>query len=144
MKKGFSIIEILIVLGVIVLLSVIVIPSISKFKDTQTLKSGVEDVVSILTKARVQTISGNEGRVFGVTIDANAKTFVLYALQSSTKLTRETTTLASGISVSTTTTDIQFEKLTGEPIAIATITLTNQAGVVRTITVSTTGTITAN
>jgi prepilin-type N-terminal cleavage/methylation domain-containing protein len=144
MKKGFSIIELLIVLGIIVLVSIIIFPAISKFKDTQTLKTSVEDVSSLIAKARVQTISGNEGRAFGVTIDASTKTFTLYALSGGTKITRETTTLPSQIAVSTTTTDIQFEKVTGEAVSSGTITLTNQSGLTRTITVSGIGTITAN
>lgn len=144
MKKGFSIIELLIVLGIIVLVSIVIFPAISKFKDTQTLKTSVEDVSSLIAKARVQTISGNEGRAFGVTIDASTKTFTLYTLSGGTKITRETTTLPSQITVSTTTTDIQFEKVTGEAVSSGTITLTNQSGLIRTITVSGIGTITAN
>ena len=56
-RKGFSLIEVLIVIAVLAVIATVVLPQFSKVRENQVLKSGVEDILSSLDKARANTLS---------------------------------------------------------------------------------------
>src|SRR3989338_5558502 len=70
--KGFSFIEIMIVVAVIGILVAIVLPQFSKTRENQVLKNAVRDVLSSIDKARSQTLSSLDSSEYGVHFQSNS------------------------------------------------------------------------
>lgn len=64
--KGFTFIEMLVALAIIALVSVISLQVISKFNTAKILDMETEKTLSILQKARLQTLSAKDGFEYGV------------------------------------------------------------------------------
>lgn len=73
--KGFTFIELVIVVAVMGLIVAIVIPTLSKFKEQQSLKNTVDDVVSLLNQARSDTLSSLAGTNYSVYFESNKATY---------------------------------------------------------------------
>ena len=65
-KSGFTIVELLISLAVIVLLISVVVPEFAKSRENQVLKSAIADTLSSINKARSQTLSSLDSSEYGV------------------------------------------------------------------------------
>lgn len=65
-NKGISLIEILIIVSIIAIISAIVVPNLSKFRNQQVLQNTTEDIVSLLNEARNSTISSKNSNTYGV------------------------------------------------------------------------------
>lgn len=74
MKKGFTLIEILVVLTIIILIMVIVLPEFGKLRNSQLLNSAVEDVVAGINKASSQTLASLDSSSYGVHFASNQMT----------------------------------------------------------------------
>ncbi len=67
--KGFTLIEILVVIAILVLLSALVWPPFMDFKRNESLRAAVLEVESVLHQARSQTLASQEGLSYGVWFD---------------------------------------------------------------------------
>jgi prepilin-type N-terminal cleavage/methylation domain-containing protein len=65
-EKGFTLIEILITISIIIIIISIVSPNFIEYKRQQVLKNTTEEVVSLLNKARNNTIASKESKNYGV------------------------------------------------------------------------------
>jgi Tfp pilus assembly protein FimT len=65
-NKGMSAVELLVVVGVLIIISTIVFPKLSKFHKQQALDNTAEDVVSLLNEARNNTISSKNSTTYGI------------------------------------------------------------------------------
>lgn len=65
-QKGFSLIEILLVISIIFIIASIASPNLSEFKKQQTLKNTTADIVSLLNEARNNTIASKNSTNYGV------------------------------------------------------------------------------
>jgi prepilin-type N-terminal cleavage/methylation domain-containing protein len=65
-QKGFSLIEILLVISIIFIIASIASPNLSEFKKQQTLKNTTADIVSLLNEARNNTIASKNSTTYGV------------------------------------------------------------------------------
>lgn len=65
-NKGISLLEILLVLGIIVLLVIVIVPNLSRFHKQQVLKNTTEDVISLINEARNNTISSLNSSSYGI------------------------------------------------------------------------------
>src|SRR3990167_7689766 len=70
-RRGVTIIELLVVLAVLGIIFSIVIPQFSKMRENQVLKSGVQDILSSLDKARSQTLASLNSFNYGVHFEPN-------------------------------------------------------------------------
>ncbi len=70
-KKGLTVIELLVVLVVLGVIFSIVIPQFSRMRENQVLKSGVQDILSSLNKARSQTLASLNSLNYGVHFEPN-------------------------------------------------------------------------
>lgn len=65
-QKGMTIMELLVIVTVIGILVLIVLPQFSKIRENQVLKSGVQDILSSINKARAQTLSSLDSSEYGI------------------------------------------------------------------------------
>lgn len=65
-KYGYTALEILVVVAILGLLVGIILPSVSAFRNQTILSVETENVVSLITKARTDTLSSKNDTVYGV------------------------------------------------------------------------------
>jgi prepilin-type N-terminal cleavage/methylation domain-containing protein len=140
-KKGFTLIEILITISILTLLLGISMTAFSALTDQQSLDRDVETAISYLLRARNQTITGENNNNYGVYFASTSVTLfegTAYAAGSSTNLVfnfnnrtyMETISLAGGAN------QVYFKKISGAPHATGTVTyrssgLTNRQKLIR-------------
>ena len=143
LKKGFAILEILIVLAIMGLLLAVVVPSLKTMRNNQLLKAVASDVFSALDKARSQTLSSINFSEYGVHFESDEIVIFKGTVYSSSDASNENISVTSPASIS----DINltggaeglyFNKLSGVPDKTGTITV-SVAAVSRIITISATG-----
>lgn len=153
-NKGMTLLELLIVIAIIIVLSVIVTPSLSKFKAERSLVNTAEDIVSVLNKARNDTIGSLGGNQYGVHLDTNKFTYFIAPTYINGTSTNIVTTLddsitipsSGGINLNGGGSDIIFTRITGDTSNYGTIVLQLSSDATRqkTITINKTGVISSN
>lgn len=150
-NKGFTLIELLVVFVVIAIISSIIIVSLSAFRNEQILKNTTLDVVSLLNKARQNTLSSINSTNYSVHFETDKVTLFTGSLYSSSEPTNEVvlfnrlvTIPQGGLNIGGGA-DIIFERLTGESInGSVTIQLVSDPTKQKFITISNTGIISSN
>jgi prepilin-type N-terminal cleavage/methylation domain-containing protein len=146
-KKGFTIIEILIVVSIIAILASIFVGAFVTFRRSATLDRDTETVVENLRKARTQTLTSQDGAAYGIHFASTTVTLFTaptYTLGLSTNQVYDLNTTDTVLALSLTGggTDVIFARLTGETSQNGTITLSStSASTTRIITVYKTGLI---
>jgi len=123
--KGFTLLEIIIVLGIVTILAVVTLPLGVNFLKQQNLSSTTSTVIATLRQAHTQAMFQKNDSSFGVKFLPSS--YILF--QGTTYNTREAeedilTSIPSGISVSGIE-EIVFDKRTGEPNTTGTILIMN-------------------
>jgi len=131
-KKGITIIELLVVLAVLGVMVSIVLPQFSKMRENQVLKSGVQDILSSLDKARSQTLASLNSSEYGVYFEAD-KIIIFKGIDFSTRDTAkdETINIITPATISSVTLNLvsdvdgemYFNRLSGSPSKTGTITV---------------------
>ncbi len=127
-KKGFSIIEILIVLGIITIIVAIIVSTFSLFGRAQALEKDTETVIESLEQARSQTLSSLDASQYGVHFGTNKVTIFTGTTYSSSASSNVDMALSSSDTILTVTisgggNDIVFNRLTGETVQNGTSTI---------------------
>lgn len=127
--KGFTFVEILMVLAIISILAAILVVSFQNINDHSTLRVSTQEVETALLSARNKTLASENDSVYGVHIDERRVIEFMGPTYSSTTPTTTayafmgpvtaTSTLSSGGA------DIVFSRLTGYANATGTVTLLN-------------------
>lgn len=128
LKKGFTLTELLMVVSIIAVLATIIILSFSNFRNSSALQTTSEDVVSILNKARSNTIASKDGYQYGVHFSTNDVTLFRGASFVFGDTNNEVRTLDTAVEVASTAfngggSDVVFQKLTGKTSNYGTATL---------------------
>jgi len=146
--KGLSLLEILIVIGILILLAGLGAGSLPLFKKTTDLNSSVENGVSLLLQARSKTLSSQEESQYGVRFESGRMTLFRGHVFSSGDPQNQESILPSSVEISDVLlngggSDVVFERLTGETIQYGTITfrLTSDTLKTRVITIGSTGVV---
>lgn len=147
-KKGFTILEILVVLSILALLVAIVLPSFKAIRSNQVLKSAISDVLSALDKARSQSFSSLNSSEYGVHFEQNQIVIFKGTNYSPSDISNENVPLTlpayiSLISLTTGAVDLYFDRLSGIPNKTGTITISADTSS-KIITISATGAISTN
>jgi prepilin-type N-terminal cleavage/methylation domain-containing protein len=151
-NKGFTLIEILIVITILGIISSIVILNLSQFRNEQLLKNTTLDVVSLLSKARQNTLSSVNSINYGVHFDGNQAVLFTGPGYTSNNVTNEPVIFNNRIIILTPSglnigggSDVIFKRLTGETIGgTIKIQLTSDATKQKIITVGKTGSVSSN
>ncbi len=70
-KKGIGAIEILISIAILSIVTAVVLPSLSSFKNHQVLVNTAEDIISLLNKARTETLASKNSNYYSVHFETN-------------------------------------------------------------------------
>ena len=70
-NRGITLIETLLIISIIGILAAIVLPGFARIKKVQILKSTTEEIVSVLEKARSQTLASLNSSSYGVHFETN-------------------------------------------------------------------------
>ncbi len=65
-NKGISFLETIITIAILAIIIAIITPSLSTYKQTQTLKNTGDDIISLLNQARMQTLSSVNSTYYSV------------------------------------------------------------------------------
>ncbi len=152
-NKGNTFLEVIIVIGIIVAISFVVLPSLSNFRDQQSLKNTTEDIVSILNLARANTLSSLNSNYYSVHLESDKVTYFVGGTYTSGLSTNKVinfdtnvTLPSANINLNASSTDVTFDRLTGNTSDYGTITiqLTKDSSKQKVITVSKTGLVSSN
>lgn len=146
MRKGFTIVEILIAIAIMVLLVFLILTSLPKLNSSQALSKDTAGVMAVISQARSMTLSSRDGVNYGVHIGSNQITLFKGSTYSSSDPNNSVLALNSQVTISTYTltgggSDIIFDRLKGttsEPGSI-TLALIDTPTQTKIITVSATG-----
>jgi len=121
--KGFSLVEILIVIAILAFLLVLLAPSGIQFYRTQQLDTVTEEIVQALRKAQLNSMSVKSDSAFGVYFSSGQ--YVLF--RGNSYLSRdqeEVFEILNDISFSGDISEVVFSKLNGDPNNIGNLILT--------------------
>lgn len=131
-KKGFTLIEILIVLAILILIVAIVLPRFADIRETQALKNASEISIATLDKARSQSISSLDSSTYGVHFEESKMVLFKGSSYSSSDPDNVDVPLLapayiSDISLTDDAEDVVFDRLKGLPDVAGSITISTSS-----------------
>lgn len=153
--KGFSFIEIILVLAILSIIAAVSLPSFFGYKTITALKEGEKSIISKLRQAQGKAISNENFKKWGVRfvnpLGSPTSYYELFNTPTNyadvTKVIVETIFLPDGIDFDTlpadgaAAIDVIFNQLLGTIDIAKTINIKNQSGQIKTITIDVTGKI---
>ncbi len=146
--KGFSIVEIIIVIAVGIILAAIIASAFSGFRDSQVLNGTVEDVVATINKARSESLASKNFLQHGIHFETNKVIIFQGAIYSPSDSNNVETKLSPFVEIFSTSlngggADMVFQKFTGKTGQNGAITLRvkKNTAKIKIITVESTGVI---
>lgn len=151
-KKGLTIIEVLIGIFIIISITTVVFMNFSNFRNEQSLKNTEADIISLLNKARQNTLSSKNSTNYGVHFLSDRVVLFTGLTYTENAITNETVLFNSPVVVKEIGginlgggSDVIFERLTGETIGgNVIIELSNDVSKYKTIVINKTGIIYSN
>lgn len=124
--KGFTFIETLVAMAVLVLLATAVISGLAGFHETSGLDQAVDETIELLRDARSRTLGSENAASYGVHFASTSVTMFIGGTWNSSDPSNVVMALPSAvrissIALSTTTASVVFERLTGEAAGAGTI-----------------------
>ncbi|OGZ44358.1 MAG: hypothetical protein A3J55_03640 [Candidatus Ryanbacteria bacterium RIFCSPHIGHO2_02_FULL_45_17b] len=144
--RGFTIIELLLVIAIAVILLVIVLSGFSNLRQSSDFTLAVDEAVSFLQEARAKTLSSENDSVYGVHFETSQ--FVLFTgdTYNAASASNKVRALPSSVEISSFLLTgggdaVVFKRLTGETATYGTITFrrTDDPSITKTIEVVSTG-----
>jgi prepilin-type N-terminal cleavage/methylation domain-containing protein len=150
-RRGITMIELVVVIAVIGLLVSVVFPQFSKGRELQVLKSGVEDTLSSIDKARVETLSSLNSSSYGVHFQSNKVIIFTGTTFSAGASSNEIINIVTPANISNVTLggvssmsgDMYFNRLSGSPSLTGTVTISTH-NYSKIITISGVGAVSSN
>ena len=145
-QRGLTLIEILLALAIVGIVSAVGMSALSNANKNQALTLESEKVLSLLSRARSETLAAKDSSAFGVHFETSkavlfkGPTYGAGASGNDIQALSDLVTISS-ISLSGGTSDVVFQKLTGAASASGTIRLSllSNASASTTITIAPTG-----
>ncbi len=148
--RGFTLIEILIVVAILAIISIWVLPNFFHIADFKDLSAAGDRIVAVVRDAQARSLTAENSKVWGVKFDANNKkyimsTYVLGAFETPVTFVSLKSNLEFIDPASGTTKQVIFDSLTGKPSpnvpVIIKIGLAGDSSNYKTIIVNANGTI---
>ncbi|MEK7610642.1 MAG: prepilin-type N-terminal cleavage/methylation domain-containing protein [Patescibacteria group bacterium] len=151
MKTGFTLIEMLMVIGLLALAVGIVLAPFVSFRSQQALSGGAGELAALITSARAKTLASEGDTVYGVHLEVSRATLFAGSTYVAGAASNQVLELNSLLTLSTISlngggVDMIFNRLTGKTSQSGTLTVTLSSDVAqaKTVTVSATGVITVD
>jgi Tfp pilus assembly protein FimT len=148
MLRGFTLLEIVIVIAVIIILFLIIFSAFSGFNRNYALDTAAGQVASVLDEARSLTLASKGNTAYGVHFESSQVVLFKGTVYSTSDPNNSVHTLSSLVTISDITlsgggSDAVFERLTGKlnKSGTVTISLASDPSMTRTITLQATGII---
>jgi len=132
MRRGITVIELLVVLAVLGIIFAVALPQFSKIRENQVLKSGVQDILSSIDKARSQTLASLNLNIcstcgnYGVHFQSDKVIIFRGVVFSASDVNNESIDIITPASITNFTFvegNMYFNRLTGSPSATGTVTI---------------------
>ena len=144
LKKGFTLVEIIMVIGIIIIISAISVNVYFNMKEKQAILKDSDSIVSIIEKTRNMSLNRKNDSAYGVKFASSTVTVFAGSTYNSgnniSKYDLESNVKISTTSLSSHGTEVGFAKTSGIPNATGTVVLSTSA-YTKTITISGTGII---
>lgn len=148
--RGFTVLEVVISLAIVVVLATVIVSVFSAFNRAQSLDGATEVVVSLVQEARTLTLASREGMVYGIHFATTSVTLFAGSVYTEGASENDVYELSDAIEISAITlsgggSDVVFERLSGKTDESGTVTLSAVADPnrSRTITIDPTGLVSA-
>ncbi len=141
MHKGFTLLEMMVALGIIILLAAVTVPFYNQISFSRTTESARGELTSVLRLAASQASASQNDSAFGVYILSNH--YILFrgnSYASRIAVEDRSFDLPAGITLSGLN-EVVFAKQTGLPNVTGTISLINQLGQTMTVSINSQGLI---
>jgi prepilin-type N-terminal cleavage/methylation domain-containing protein len=150
-KKGITMVEILVVIAVLGIIFAVALPQFSKSREMQVLKSAVNDILSVLERAKGQTLASMDSSEYGVRFESDQVIIFKGMVFVSGNENNEIVDIISPATVSNVTLNgvsgssgsLYFNRLSGIPSKTGTITISTSS-YSKIITISATGSANVN
>jgi prepilin-type N-terminal cleavage/methylation domain-containing protein len=146
MRRGFTLIELILVIGIIVILGFLVLPNIIGRRSSSALQITAKELAATLREASARALAESSSSAWGVRVDnvvSSSPFFAEFAGTYSTSTVVVRISLPSGVKYATSSVplgsalEILFGQGTGRPSATATINLIlNSGGLVQSSSIS--------
>lgn len=127
-KQGVTALEILIVVSILAFLLAAIVPSFLDFRRNSALNTGTQEIITVINKARLSTISSKGDMQYGVHFEATQVVLFQGTIYSALASTNEVHILDSTLTLMSIVvngggSEVVFQKITGETTQNATTTL---------------------
>lgn len=125
---GFSLLELIIVIAILGVLVTTIVPSFLKFRQSSVLNTETQELVTIINRARLLSVSSKNDQQFGVHLEAGQVVLFQGTTYSAGAVTNEPHIWNSSLTLATIVVngggpDVVFQKVTGATNQNATTTL---------------------
>jgi prepilin-type N-terminal cleavage/methylation domain-containing protein len=147
MRKGFTLVEILVVVAIMTILAAIVLGSFRAFRSAQGLEKDTELIVEVLRQARSQTLTSQNGSSYGVYFASSTIALFAGTTYNASDTSNQNFFLINkdvvlDLNLTGESRSIVFNRLTGETVHNGTIIISSpSSSKTKTITVYKTGLI---
>lgn len=150
-KQGFTVLELLMSIAIMAILAAVIITPFAKFRNSKVLDTGAENALSLLSKARGNTLSSKNAYQYGVHFESSQLVLFRGATYSSSDANNETTLLDGALEIPTITltgggSEVLFDRLTGKTSNDGTVIIRvkSDTSKTKTITINATGVASVN
>jgi prepilin-type N-terminal cleavage/methylation domain-containing protein len=153
-KKGFTMIELLMVIAIIGIISLLSVPKLSDFKKEQSLKNTTGDIMALLNKAKSDSLSSLNSNNYSIHFESDRMIYFVGDTYSSSDSSNEVIYFEPQVSIPSTGginlngggDNVIFSKLAGNVIGYGTIVIqiTSDPTRQKIVTIEKTGAISSN
>ncbi len=146
-NQGITAIELLVVMGIVLVIGAITVPSLVSFRKDQALQNTTNAIVSLLQEARAKTLASYNNTVYSVVVDTTSATLFTGTIYNAQEVTNkivsyESPVVRQSITLSGGGSTIIFDRLKGTTAQHGTLVVGITGGASKTITLSPSGVIT--